>query len=94
MTDYFLNFPDAASFESVKGSDPFEYREGGIAESPGWAVDIIGEGVTRPVSWNAEGEATYETLEGFLVNLRSNFELPDYLEEFRVYPSSPVRVWA
>lgn len=94
MTDYYLNLPDAESFETLKGEAPFEYGEGGVTQSAGWSVDVIGEGQTRAVSWDAEGEPTYEVMPGFLVNLRSNFALPEALEQYRVYPIIPIRVWA
>lgn len=94
MTDYYLNLPDAESFETLKGEAPFEYGEGGVTQSTGWSVDVIGEGQTRVVSWDAEGEPTYEVIPGFLINLRSNLPLPESLIQYQVFPPTPIRVWA
>lgn len=94
MTDYFLNLPDVETFEALKGEPPFEYGEGGVTQSTGWSVDVIGEGQTRIASWNAEGEPTYEPIPGFLINLRSYLPLPDSLVEYQVFPVTPIRVWA
>lgn len=94
MTDFYLNVPDAETFDSLKGVVPFEYAEGGTTQSTGWDVDVIGDGQTYVKSWNAEGEPTYEVIPGFLINLRSDHALPEELEQYRVYPTSPIRVWA
>lgn len=94
MTDYYLNLPDAESFETLKGEAPFEYGEGGVTQSTGWSSDVIGEGQTRVVSWDEDGEPTYEVIPGFLINLRSSIELPESLSQYQVFPSTPIRVWA
>ena len=94
MSDYYLNLPDAETFEALKGKTPFEYRAGGVMQSAGWSVDVIGEGQSRPVSWDEDGEPTYEAIPGFLINLRSNFPLPETLSQYQVFPTNPIRVWA
>lgn len=94
MSDYFLNLPDAETFDTVKGAWPFEYGEGGVTQSAGWSVDVIGEGQTRVASWNEDGEPTYEVIPGFLINLRSNLPLPESLVQYQVFPATPIRVWA
>lgn len=94
MTDYFLNLPDAETFEAIKGAIPFEYGEGGVTQSAGWNVDIIGDGQIRVVGWDAEGEPTYAPIQGFLVNLRSERLLPADLIQYQVLPTNPIRVWA
>lgn len=94
MSDYYLNLPDAETFEPLKGEVPFEFGEGGVTQSPGWSVDVIGEGQTRIASWNAEGEPAYEAIPGFLINLRSNFPLPESFIQYQVFPTNPIRVWA
>lgn len=76
MTDFYLNVPDAETFETLKGVAPFEYAEGGYTQSSGWSVDVIGDGQTYVESWNAEGEPTYAVIPGFLINLRSDHALP------------------
>ena len=94
MTDFYLNVPDASTFDSLKGVVPFEYGEGGTTQSQGWSVDVIGDGQTYVESWNAEGEATYAVIPGFLINLRSDYVLPEELKQYEVLPTSPIRVWA
>lgn len=94
MTDYYLNVPNEETFDELKGKYPLEYSEGGFVQSPGWSVDIIGSGQSYVSSWDAEGEPTYTPIEGFLVNLRSDFALPESLKEYEVFPTSPIRVWA
>lgn len=94
MTDFYLNVPDAETFDSLKGVVPFEYAEGGTTQSAGWDVDVIGKGQVYVKSWNAEGEPTYATIPGFLINLRSNYQLPEGLKQYEVFPASPIRVWA
>lgn len=94
MTDFYLNVPDAGTFENLKGVVPFEYAGGGATQSTGWDVDVIGEGQTYITSWNAEGEPTYAVIPGFLINLRSDYALPEALKQYEVYPTSPIRVWA
>lgn len=94
MTDFYLNLPDAATFEGFKGVAPFEYDESGSTQSAGWNIDILGEGNKRATSWDSEGEPSYTPLEGFLINLRSSYELPEALKQYVVHPTSPLRVWA
>lgn len=93
MTDYFLDFKTEETFNTVKGTSPFEYGEGGVIASSNWSVDIIGA-ITKVISWDEEGTPTYSDPEGWLVNLRSDEELPATLSEYQVFPVSPVRVWA
>lgn len=94
MTDFYLDVKTAEIFESLKGSTPFEYGEGGAVGSAGWDVDIIGDGQVRVVSWDAEGTPTTEPMGGFMVNLRSAFHLPEPLVQYQVFPTNPIRVWA
>lgn len=94
MTDFYLNVPDASTFETLKGNKPFEYGEGGTTQSKGWSVDVIGDGQTYVESWNAEGEPTYAVIPGFMINLRSDHALPEELKQYEVFPTSPIRVWA
>lgn len=94
MTDFYLNVPDAETFETLRGVAPFEYAEGGVTQSAGWDVDVIGEGQTYVDSWNSEGEPEYAVIPGFLINLRSGYQLPEELEQYQVFPDSPIRVWA
>lgn len=93
MTDFYLRLPDEATFEILKGMYPFAYDEGGNAVSPGWTIDEIGI-VYKATSWDKEGNATLEPTEGYLVNMRSDNELPESLTEYVVFPVTPVRVWA
>lgn len=95
MTDYYMNFPKESDFDAVKGAVPFEYSaEVGVLQSTGWSIDVLGGDNTRTTGWTAEGEPVFTPIEGFLVNLRSNFALPENLVKYRVFPESPVRVWA
>lgn len=94
MTDFYLNVNDAETFETLKGVVPFEYAEGGATQSKGWDVDVIGSGQSYVESWNSEGEPTYKVIPGFLINLRSDSQLPEELLKYEVYPVSPIRAWA
>lgn len=95
MADIYLKFPDEETFETFQGAEPFEYGEGGVLQSEGWSIDILGGGFTKITSWSKEGEPTYSPVEGFLVNLRSaNKAIPDSMLEYQVYPRTPIRVWA
>lgn len=94
MTDTYLNFPDKETFETFHGRAPFEYGEGGILQSTGWSLDILGDGFTKVESWDKEGNPTYIPVPGFLVNLRSDNSLPEDLLDFQVYPKTPIRMWA
>ena len=94
MTDFYLDVKTAETFDSLKGSVPFEYGEGGVVGSAGWDVDILGDGQMRVVSWDSEGVPTMESIGGFLINLRSNIPLPESVQEYEVFPETPLRVWA
>ena len=94
MTDTYLNLPDAATFEAMKGTTPFEYTESGFTQSEGWNVDVIGDNQFKVTSWNAEGEPTFTPIPGFLINLRSDIQLPEALKQYEIYPETPIRVWA
>lgn len=93
MSDYYLNVPDEATFNSLKGKYPFAFDGNGEPASTGWEVDVIGV-VYKAVSWNEEGEPTMEAQPGFLINLRSEGALPEALDEYQIFPETPVRVWA
>ena len=93
MTDFYFNFPDEATFDNLKGEYPLAFDEGGHGVSPGWSVDIIGV-VYKSVSWDSEGNPTLEAQPGFLVNMRSDNQLPDNLSAYEVFPKTPIRVWA
>lgn len=94
MTDFYLNMPDAETFETLKDAVPFEYGEAGTLQSNGWSIDVIGDGQVTVSGWTKEGEPIYLPMEGFLVNLRSGAQLPDHLIQYQVFPTSPIRVWA
>lgn len=94
MTDIYLKFKDEAEFEAFQGRPPFEYGEGGVLQSSGWSLDILGDGFTKVKSWDKEGNPIYTPVEGFLVNLRSDKALPEDLVDHLVYPKTPIRVWA
>ena len=94
MTDYYMDFKDKETFESLKGAVPFEYGPEGTVQSAGWDIDIIGDGELRADGWDKDGEPIMKPVGGFLVNLRSNYDLPKSILEFRTYPENPVRVWA
>jgi len=94
MTDFYLDVKTAETFDSLKGLVPFEYGEGGVVGSPGWDVDILGDGQMRVVSWDSEGVPTMEPIGGFLINLRSDIPLPESVQEYEVFPETPLRVWA
>lgn len=94
MTDFYLNVGDKETFESLKGNIPFEYADGGVTQSKGWDIDIIGEGQCYIDSWGSDAEPNYKLIPGFLINLRSNNLLPESLTVYEVFPVSPIRVWA
>ena len=94
MNDFYLKFPDAQAFDEVKGAVPFDYEQGGSVQSPGWSVDVLGDGLQKVVAWDAEGEPTFAPVEGYLVNLRSAGVLPEPLVQYQVFPATPIRVWA
>lgn len=94
MKDFYIRLENAEKFESLSGLVPFEYGEGGVIGTSGWSIDILGDGQTKVVSWDSEGNPTLEPVGGFLVNLRSDSQLPENLREFEVFPKTPIRVWA
>lgn len=93
MTDFYMNFKKAETFESFEGEPPFEYGPGGIVGSEGWDIDVIGP-FTPVKSYDKQGVPKYGAPEGFYVNLRSDEPLPAELDPYRIYPETPVRVWA
>lgn len=93
MSDYFLKLQSKASFDQLKTRYPFELGEGGVIGSPGWSVDVLGH-TFKAVAWDGEGEPTYEPVEGYLINLRSDEPLPENLVKYQVFPETPKRVWA
>lgn len=94
MTDFYLDVKTEEIFDALKGTQPFEYGEGGTVGSPGWSIDVIGGGQVRVVSWDSEGVPTTEPMGGFLINLRSSQMLPSELDQYQVFPATPIRVWA
>lgn len=94
MTDFYMNFNSEEVFETVQGREPFNYGEGGVLQSEGWSIDILGGGFTKISSWDKEGNPIFTDVAGYLVNLRSDKTLPEDLVEYQVYPKTPIRVWA
>lgn len=81
MIDYSLKFSDSvAAMEVLLDGENLRYP----------ATDIIG---TIMRNTGTEEEPVMEATPGFHVNVRTAEEVPD-LEPFRVYPVTPVRVWA
>ncbi len=81
MIDYSLKFVDAAAAMTV-------LMDGENLRYP--ATDIIG------TIWRNTGTEELPVVEdtpGFHVNVRTTEEVPE-LEEYRVFPVTPVRVWA
>lgn len=93
MSDYYIRIPTEEAFDEMEGQVPFIYGQGGELFSPGWAIDVIGD-LYKITSWNRKGEPTYTQFDGFFINLRSDFPLPEFLREFEVFPKTPERVWA
>lgn len=94
MTDFYLDVQSQEVFKTLKGKTPFEFGEGGVIGSDGWSVDILGDGQLRVISWSEDGEPATELVGGFLINLRSDHQLPSELSKYQVYPVTPIRVWA
>lgn len=94
MTDTYLDFNDVDTFNSLEGTAPFEYGEGGTLQSEGWSIDIVGGDQMRVIGWDEEGQPVVEPIGGFLVNLRSDNPLPKILEQYVIHPETPIRVWA
>lgn len=94
MTDFYLNTETQETYEALEGASPLDYAQGGFVGSQGWSVDVIGGDELKVVGWTKEGEPVMEPVGGYLVNLRSDRELPAHLKQYQVYPATPIRVWA
>jgi len=94
MTDFYLDTVTQEAYEALEGVSPFDYAQGGFVCSPGWSADVIGGDEVKIVGWTKEGEPVTEPVGGYLVNLRSDRELPAELKQYQVYPVTPIRVWA
>lgn len=83
MVDYMLKFDSKEHAETVLVALEFlaDY-DGQIGPGPLGSTDIIGPIFKDGVQ-----------LEGYHVNIRTN-TIRDELEQYRVFPSTPVRVWA
>lgn len=85
--DYLLKFADEAEANGVLYSD----------ETPNYqAIDIIGiiyEPTGNTIDTDEGPVPEMAPVPGWHVNVRDKRICPE-LEEYRVYPESPVRVWA
>lgn len=94
MTDFYLNTETLEQYEVLEGKPPLSYAQGGSIGSPGWSVDLIGGDEMKIVGWTRDGDPVLEPVGGYLVNLRSDRELPAELKQYQVFPNTPIRVWA
>ena len=93
-TDYFLKFDNEAAADAVLFEGEGEERRPLYA-----AIDVIGTiyeptGKMLPAS-DDSGDAVPEmaAISGWHVNVRHTSEAPE-LEQYRVHPATPQRMWA
>lgn len=90
-TDYFLKFADEAAADAVLFEGEGEERRPLYA-----AIDVIGTiyEPTGNVLQSDEGEVPeMAPIDGWHVNVRHTAEAAD-LEQYRVFPGTPQRLWA
>ena len=100
MHDLFLKFPDEQTANEVLFDEHVHLGDGDIVETtkvPKYtAVDVVGT-IYKPtgkVIQTAEGEVPeMKPLEGWHINVRHTEEAPE-LEQYRVEPKAPQRMWA
>jgi hypothetical protein len=94
-TDYFLKFEDETLADAVL-FDMVHDGEGYTKQPRYAAIDVIGtiyEPTGQMVATD-EGEASeMAAIPGWHVNVRHTSEAPE-LEQYRVHPATPQRMWA
>lgn len=94
MTDFYINTGTLEAFEKLQGKVPFDYGQGGTIGSVGWDIDVIGGDELKTTGWTKDGDPIQEPMGGYLINLRSDNEIPFGVKDYLVYPKTPIRVWA
>jgi hypothetical protein len=98
-TDYFLKFEDETLADAVL-FDMVHDGEGYTKQPRYAAIDVIGQmyKATGQTIQTDDGENYYtsdvmESVPGWHVNVRHTSEAPE-LEQYRVFPQTPSRMWA
>jgi len=98
-TDYFLKFEDETLADAVL-FDMVHDGEGYTKQPRYAAIDVIGQmyKATGQTIQTDDGENYYtsdvmESVPGWHVNVRHTSEAPE-LEQYRVHPATPQRMWA
>jgi hypothetical protein len=98
-TDYFLKFEDEAAANAVL-FDMVHDGEGYTKQPRYAAIDVIGQmyKATGQTVQTDDGENDYtsdvmESVPGWHVNVRHNDEALE-LQQYRVHPATPQRMWA
>ena len=94
-TDYFLKFEDETLADAVL-FDMVHDGEGYTKQPRYAAIDVIGTiyEPTGKMLTTDEGEVPeMESVPGWHVNVRHTAEAPE-LEQYRVHPATPQRMWA
>lgn len=97
--DYYLKFNDEAAMKAAFGTVETDTPYGLNVVHPlvqHMAVDIVGVIYQPTGETETHGDMTVPImapLPGWHVNLRGD-ELPQELEQYRVEPKNPLRVWA
>jgi len=98
-TDYFLKFEDETLADAVL-FDMVHDGEGYTKRPRYAAIDVIGQmyKATGQTIQTDDGENYYtsdvmESVPGWHVNVRHTAEAPE-LEQYRVHPATPQRMWA
>lgn len=91
MQDYYLKFESEEAAKAALLKAGYKQDEGGNVYHEECATDWIGT-ITKQVG-GTEEEPLFEVVDGYHVNVRTWGEV-DFAPEYKVYPTTHMRVWA